>query len=116
MSETPIEYTVNDIANKAWDDDDNDYSAFLVMKKHALELQSKLADARAKLKAVTEQRDRLAETVSLVANRGQSIEPDHWKFREWAREICQRSLQSLTTNVKAMASADTQTTPKETTL
>jgi len=53
-------------------------------------------ECRMNLVRLKEQRDRLAETVGLIANRGQSIEPDHWKFREWAREISQQAIQSLT--------------------
>ena len=81
-TQTPIKYTANDIADRAWDNSDDDYLAFLKMKNYALSVEAELTAAREELEiakrdlsdghaqwimdcdiiqAVTEQRDRLAE-------------------------------------------------------
>jgi t-SNARE complex subunit (syntaxin) len=80
------------------------------------ELERELSAARAEIKAVTEQRDRLVKLVNAIEDETYggiyAVDVDKKNWFDARTE----ALQSLTTNVKAMASADTQTPPKETTL
>jgi len=48
-TQTPIKYTANDIADRAWDNSDDDYLAFLKMKNYALSVEAELATAREEL-------------------------------------------------------------------
>lgn len=41
-----------------------------------------------------DQAERLAEALKLIRDCGQSIEPDHWKFRVWARDLAEKALRS----------------------
>ena len=36
--------------------------------------------------------DKMEAALKQIANCGQSIEPDHWKFREMARDVASRAL------------------------
>jgi hypothetical protein len=77
------------------------------MKDKALEIERELT-------AVTEQRDRLAEALHVI----NTYDPKNGQCDDGYSPVfhARKALQSLTTNAQAMASADENTPPKESTL
>jgi len=112
-TQTPIKYTANDIADRAWDNSDDDYLAFLKMKNYALSVEAELTAAREevenlrheyhgakamadgfkdKIKTVTEQRDRLADKFLNLFN---AVKYGNFSNGEWDHGAYDEALQSL---------------------